>query len=87
LIVAIFLFGVSLGIQETIAKAAVADLTPLKNRGLGYGVFNAINGVGVLASGVLMGYLYTWAPLSVCIFATIIELGGLFVLMYFLRKR
>jgi len=86
LIVAILLFGISLGIQETIAKAAVADLTTIEKRGLGFGVFNTVNGIGVLASGAVMGYLFTHSPVMVCIFTTIAELAGLLTLSVFMGK-
>lgn len=86
LVAAIILFGISLGIQETIAKAAVADLTTIERRGLGFGVFNTVNGIGALASGAVMGYLFTRSPMAVCVFTTIVELMGLVTLIVFIGK-
>lgn len=87
LVIAIVLFGFSLGIQETVIKAGIADLTPLKKRGTGYGIFNAMNGVGLLGSGAVMGLLYERSPLAVCIFASAAELAGLAVLVYLLHDQ
>ncbi|MCX8094324.1 MAG: MFS transporter, partial [Candidatus Goldbacteria bacterium] len=38
--IASLLLGVVMGAQETIMKAAIADITPIKKRGTGYGIFN-----------------------------------------------
>ncbi len=50
-------FGLVLGMQESIYRAAVCDLIPLGKRGTAYGVFNAILGLGTLASGIAFGFL------------------------------
>jgi MFS family permease len=52
------LFGVVMGIHETIMKSAVADITPLKKRGTGYGLFNTVYGLAIFAASALMGLLY-----------------------------
>lgn len=87
LIAAILLFGFSLGIQETVIKAGIADLTPLKKRGTGYGIFNTMNGVGLLASGAVMGLLYDVSPLAVCAFSATAEIAGLVVLVVLLKGK
>jgi hypothetical protein len=38
------LWGAIMGIHETIMRAAIADLTPIKRRGLAYGIFNTAYG-------------------------------------------
>ncbi|MEM3048684.1 MAG: MFS transporter, partial [Candidatus Bathyarchaeia archaeon] len=50
--------GVVLGLQETIQRAAVADLTSVEVRGSAYGIFNAAYGLAWLAGGSLVGILY-----------------------------
>ncbi len=50
-------FGLVLGMQESIYRAAVSDFTPISSRGTAYGIFNTIYGVGFLASGSLYGLL------------------------------
>ena len=49
-------FGLVLGMQESIHRAAVCELVPLGRRGTAYGIFNVILGFGTLASGVIFGY-------------------------------
>lgn len=48
-------FGLVLGMQESVYRAVVADLTPLASRGKAYGVFNTAYGLGFLASGTIYG--------------------------------
>jgi predicted MFS family arabinose efflux permease len=57
-VIGILLWGVVMGIHETIMKSAIADLTPLKKRGTGYGIFNTSYGLAVFAGSTLMGLLY-----------------------------
>ncbi len=49
-------FGFIYGMQESIYRAAVSDLTPVRWRGTAYGIFNAIYGLGFLLSGSIYGY-------------------------------
>jgi MFS family permease len=59
-------FGLVLGMQESIYRAAVSDLTPISSRGTAYGIFNTAYGAGFLISGALYGYLIGYkAPFMV----------------------
>ncbi|MGI6590489.1 MAG: MFS transporter [Eggerthellaceae bacterium] len=58
-IVGIALWGVSLGIQESTMRAAVADMIPIDQRATAYGMFSVCVGVGNLLGGVIAGGLYT----------------------------
>jgi MFS family permease len=55
LVVAATFFGLVLGMQESIYRAAVSKLSPLSSRGTAYGIFNTAYGVGFLVSGVVFG--------------------------------
>jgi MFS family permease len=57
LIAASVFFGLVLGMQESIYRAAVSELTPISSRGTAYGIFNAVYGVGFLISGAMYGLL------------------------------
>ena len=50
-------FGLVLGMQESIYRAAVTDLVPLGRRGSAYGFFNVMLGAGTFISGVAFGYM------------------------------
>jgi MFS family permease len=53
------LWGASMGMQEAILRAAVADFTPPGGRGFAYGIFNTIYGGAWFAGSVIIGALYT----------------------------
>ncbi len=57
-IVSVLLWGIVMAAHETIIRSAIADITPLKKRGTGYGILNAAYGLAMLTGGVLMGWLY-----------------------------
>lgn len=44
-IAAAVVWGIVMGTHETIMKSAIADITPMKKRGTGYGVFNSAYGL------------------------------------------
>lgn len=52
------LWGFSMGGQETILRAALADLTSARRRGFAYGIFNTVYGGAWFAGSVLFGFLY-----------------------------
>jgi len=56
--VSVLLWGIVMGIHETIMKSAIADLTPMKKRGTGYGIFNTVYGAAMFVGASLMGVLY-----------------------------
>jgi MFS family permease len=68
------LWGVVMGIQETIMRAAIADLTPIERRGFAYGIFNTVYGAGWGLGGVVMGLLYGHSISYLILFAVVMEL-------------
>jgi hypothetical protein len=55
LTVAAAFFGLVLGMQESIYRAAVSKLTPLSSRGTAYGAFHTVYGVGLVIAGAAFG--------------------------------
>ncbi len=68
------LWGVVMGIQETIMRAAIADLTPVKRRGFAYGIFNTVYGASWFLGSALIGLLYTLAVNYLILFVVVMEL-------------
>ena len=83
----IIIWGTVMGMQETIMRAAIADLTPTSRRGLAYGIFNTIYGASWFIGGTLMGILYDFSIRYVIIFATIMELASVPVLIRAVRDQ
>ncbi|MBN1568826.1 MAG: MFS transporter [Acidobacteria bacterium] len=52
------LWGVGMGAQESVMRAAVAGMVPAEKRGMAYGLFNTGYGIFWFLGSALMGYLY-----------------------------
>jgi len=50
-------YGLVLGMQESVYRAAVTDIVPVGRRGSAYGFFNVMLGAGTFISGVTFGYM------------------------------
>lgn len=58
IVAAVVLWGAVMGTHETIMKAAIADITSLKKRGTGYGIFYTIYGMALFIGSAMAGFLY-----------------------------
>ena len=58
IIAGMMLFGIVMGTHETVMRSAIADITPYRKRGTGYGIFNSAYGLALLAGSALMGLFY-----------------------------
>lgn len=63
------LWGASMGIQETVLRAAVADYTHLSKRARAYGIFNTVYGAGWFAGSMVLGWAYAVSVPLVIAFA------------------
>ncbi|MGI9953313.1 MFS transporter [Moorellaceae bacterium AZ2] len=75
------LWGAAMGIQETIMRAALAEITPLERRGLAYGIFNTGFGAAWFLGSTLMGALYSYSLKLVILLAVALELISVPLLM------
>lgn len=86
-IIGIIMWGIVLGVHETIMRAAVADLTSISRRGSAYGIFNTIYGLSWLLGGTLMGILYEISVSYLIILAILFELASIPVLLALRREQ
>lgn len=84
-IVAAVLWGVVMGTHETIMKSAIADITPIRKRGTGYGVFNTVYGLAIFISSFAMGLLYD-ANAAILIVAAVVAEAAAVPLFFVLRR-
>jgi MFS family permease len=70
------LWGVGMGAQESIMRAAVAGMVPINKRGSAYGIFNTGYGVFWFLGSVLMGILYDKSIPSLIIFSVVMQLAS-----------
>lgn len=82
----VLLWGAALGVQETIMRAAVADLSTKEARGRAYGLFNTAFGVAWFVGSALMGLLYERSPGWTVAFAVIMQVLSLPLLAAVLRR-
>jgi len=84
-VISIVLWGGVMKIHETIMRAAIADLTPIKHRGFTYGIFNTVYGVSWLFGSTLIGLLYDISINYLILFVVGMELIS--VPVFFLFKK
>jgi MFS family permease len=70
------LWGVGMGAQESIMRAAVAVMVPMNRRGSAYGIFNTGYGVFWFLGSVLMGILYDKSIIALIIFSVVTQLAS-----------
>ena len=58
LLVGLFLFGAVQAAHETIMRSAIADITSLRKRGTGYGIFNTSFGCAMLIGSTAFAQVY-----------------------------
>ena len=81
----VIIWGIVMGCHETVMKSAIADLTPLKKRGTGYGVFNAAYGLAIFIGSALTGLLYEYSISAIIITSIFIEIVAISV-FFIMRK-
>lgn len=75
------LWGVGMGAQESILKAAIGKLVDKKIRATAYGFFNAIFGVAWFAGSALIGLLYSINLVALMTVSVISELCAFIILI------
>jgi len=76
-LISIVLWGAVMGIQETIMRAAIADLTSVECRGFAYGIFNTAYGTSWFLGSALMGLLYDLSINYLILFVILMELTSI----------
>lgn len=82
----IILWGAAMGVQETIMRAAVAEIIPPDRRGMAYGIFNTGFGVAWFLGSTVMGILYDLNITYVIVLAVVLELASLPLLLLVRRN-
>ncbi len=72
----VIVWGVGMGAQESVMRAAVGELIGPERRGTAYGLLNAGYGVAWFLGSMLMGVLYELALPALIAFSLLIQLAG-----------
>jgi MFS-type transporter involved in bile tolerance (Atg22 family) len=81
----IVLWGIGMGAQESILRAAVAGMVAADRRASAFGVFNAGYGVAWFLGSALMGVLYDLSLPALVGFSVAVQLASL-PLLVFVRR-
>ncbi|MEM2608207.1 MAG: MFS transporter [candidate division WOR-3 bacterium] len=89
LVIASIFFGMILGMQESIYRAAVSDLVSIEKRGTAYGVFNTAYGLGLFLGGLIYGFFMDAgiAILLIGAYSIIIQVVSIIFLSRTIKKR
>ena len=79
------LWGIGLGAQESIMRAAIAGMSPIERRGSAYGVFNTVFGVFWFLGSLTMGILYDISIPYLVVFSMAAQLSSV-PLFFLIRK-
>ncbi|MEW6532729.1 MAG: MFS transporter [Thermodesulfobacteriota bacterium] len=80
-LVGMALWGLGMGAQESIARAAIADLVPRAKLGFAFGLFNTFYGISWFVGSALMGMLYDVSVTSLVVFSVGAQLVAVLLLL------
>jgi len=80
------LWGLGMGVQESIIPAAVATIVPADRRPSAYGLFTGAYGISWFLGSAIMGILYDHSIAAVIAFCCIVELAAIPLLFKLRRK-
>jgi len=78
----VVLWGIGMGAQESVMRAAVAEMAPSDKRGAAYGVFNTGYGVFWFLGSAAMGWLYDVSIPALIAFSVVIQLASIPLLLW-----
>ncbi len=73
-VIGTILWGIGMGAQESIMRAAIAEMTSTARRGTAYGVFNLVYGVAWFAGSAFMGWIYAHSIAGLMAFSVVAQL-------------
>ncbi|MEM0476663.1 MAG: MFS transporter [Candidatus Aenigmatarchaeota archaeon] len=81
IVLSMIFYGFVLGMQETIMRAAIADITSISKRGSAYGIFSFVLGISAFFGSTIIGILYEISILYLFIFIIISQVLALMMLI------
>jgi MFS family permease len=86
-LIGMVLWGIGMGAQESIMRAAIADIIPADRRGSAYGIFNTAYGVFWFIGSALMGILYDISIPYLVIFSVAAQLVSVPLLLHLAKSK
>jgi MFS family permease len=86
-LVGMALWGVGIGAQSSVMKAAIADMVPTSRLGFAFGAFNTVYGVFWFAGSALLGFLYDTSLTAMIGFSVGLQLVSIPALMAAAKRK
>jgi MFS family permease len=80
------LWGIGMGAQESVLRAAIAVMIPAQRRGSAYGLFNAAYGLAWFLGSAVMGFLYDVSLVGLVAFSVLAQLAAIGLLLMVGRR-
>jgi MFS family permease len=81
------IFGVYVGISETLQRAVIPRYISSELRGTAYGIYNVIIGTGFFASNVMFGFLWDRYSLNIAVlYSAVVALTAIIGMVIFVMK-
>jgi MFS family permease len=80
-------WGIGMGVQESVMRAAISRMTGPRRRGTAYGMFHSIFGLSWFAGSALLGFLYDQSVALVAAVSFALQILSLPVLLLVIRSR
>lgn len=84
--VGVALWGMSLGVQESTMRAAVADMVPGGKRATSYGMFSVATGIGTFVGATVIGVLYPLGQAAIAVYAIALQVAAFILLARLVRR-
>jgi len=84
-VAAMVLWGIGMGAQESVMRAAIAPLAPADRRGTVYGIFHTVYGIAWFAGSAMLGVLYDQAVLALVAASMLLQAPALPILWWVTR--
>lgn len=79
------LWGLGMGVHESIIPAAVAPMAPVARRATAYGLFTAVYGIAWFVGSAIIGFLYDHGFTAMIIFCVVAEIAAVPLLLWVAR--
>lgn len=76
------LWGIGIGVQDSLLKAVLAGVVPAEKRGAAFGVFDTGFGIAWFAGSAVMGMLYDKSIFALVLFSVALQVAALPVLFF-----
>jgi MFS family permease len=80
-------FGIYIGISDTLQRAVIPRYVPSELRGTAYGMYNVVVGSGFFVSNIVFGYLWDSFSLTIAVFYSMVFAFAAIIGMFaFIKK-